>query len=459
MTSATKSAPARTVRQEPGLAARQAAVGLVSAVLRDGASLNDCFAAGLNGAGRAAALAALDQRDLAFARQVAATTLRRLGQIDAMLGHCLKRPLPKTAAFIVDVLRIGGAQLLFLKTPAHAVVDSSVRLAEKQPGAFKGLVNGVLRRISRESDALRTAYHESTLNTPEWMRTSWRRSYGDDVTNAIARAHLADPPLDMTLKEAEAAPRWAQQLEAKVLPTATLRRQTGGRIEDLPGFAEGAWWVQDVAAALPARILASGLRAVGKEGASVLDLCAAPGGKTAQLAAAGFDVTAVDISKTRLTRVRENLDRLGLTAELVAADGMTFRPGRTFEGILVDAPCTATGTLRRRPDVAHLKDQLQLAGLAKLQYRLLKAACALLAPGGLLVYAVCSLQPEECEAQIERLLNDANGGLSRLPVTPGEIGGLAECIADSGDLRTLPCHLKDDGGMDGFYAARLVKAF
>jgi len=358
----------------------------------------------------------------------------------------------------MDVLRIGVAQLLFLKTPAHAVVDSSVRLAEKQPGAFKGLVNGVLRRISRESDALRTAYHESTLNTPEWMRTSWRRSYGDDLTSDIARAHLADPPLDLSVKEAEDAPRWAEQLEAKVLPTATLRRQTGGRIEDLPGFAEGAWWVQDVAAALPAQILASGLQAVGKEGASVLDLCAAPGGKTAQLAAAGFDVTAVDISKTRLTRVRENLDRLGLTAQLVAADGMAFRPGQTFEGILVDAPCSATGTLRRRPDVAHLKDRRHLAGLAKLQYRLLNAAYGLLAPGGLLVYAVCSLQPEECEAQIERLLNDTKGGLSRLPITPGEIGGLAECIAASGDLRTLPCHLMDDGGMDGFYAARLVKA-
>ena len=440
------------------MAARQGAVGVVSAVLRDGASLNDCFAAGLNGAGRAAALAALDQRDRAFARQVAATTLRRLGQIDAMLGHCLKRPLPKSAAFIVDVLRIGVAQLLFLKTPAHAVVDSSVRLAEKQPGAFKGLVNGVLRRISRESDALGTAYHEPTLNTPEWLRRSWRRTYGDDVTSAIARAHLVDPPLDITLNEAEATPRWAEQLEAKVLPTGTLRRQIGGRIEDLPGFAEGAWWVQDVAAALPAQILVGGLRAAGKEGSSVLDLCAAPGGKTAQLAAAGFDVTAVDISKTRLTRVRENLDRLGLTAELVAADGMTFRPGQTFGGILVDAPCSATGTLRRRPDVAHLKDQRQLAGLAKLQQRLLNAAYGLLAPGGLLVYAVCSLQPEECEAQIEWLLNDANGGLSRLPLTSGEIGGLAECVAASGDLRTLPCHLMDGGGMDGFYAARLVKA-
>ena len=440
------------------MAARQGAVGVVSAVLRDGASLNDCFAAGLNGAGRAAALAALDQRDRAFARQVAATTLRRLGQIDAMLGHCLKRPLPKSAAFIVDVLRIGVAPLLFLKTPAHAVVDSSVRLAEKQPGAFKGLVNGVLRRISRESDALGTAYHEPTLNTPEWLRRSWRRTYGDDVTSAIARAHLVDPPLDITLNEAEATPRWAEQLEAKVLPTGTLRRQIGGRIEDLPGFAEGAWWVQDVAAALPAQILVGGLRAAGKEGSSVLDLCAAPGGKTAQLAAAGFDVTAVDISKTRLTRVRENLDRLGLTAELVAADGMTFRPGQTFGGILVDAPCSATGTLRRRPDVAHLKDQRQLAGLAKLQQRLLNAAYGLLAPGGLLVYAVCSLQPEECEAQIEWLLNDANGGLSRLPLTSGEIGGLAECVAASGDLRTLPCHLMDGGGMDGFYAARLVKA-
>ncbi len=441
-----------------GLAARQGAVGLVTAVLRDRTPLNDCFAEGVKGAGRAAALVALDQRDRAFARQIAATTLRRLGQIDAILGHCLKRPLPTAAAFIVDVLRTGVAQLLFLQTPAHAAVDSSVRLADKQPGAFKGLVNGVLRRITREADALTAAYHEPILNTPDWLRKSWRSAYGDDVTNAIARAHLADPPLDLSVKDAKAAPRWAERLEANVLPTGTLRRKMGGRIEDMPGFAEGAWWVQDVAATLPARILMTGLQAAGKGRAHVLDLCAAPGGKTAQLAAAGFDVTAVDISQTRLARVRANLDRLGLAASLVTADAAAFQPGQTFDGILVDAPCSTTGTLRRRPDVAHLKHPGDLAGLTKLQHRLLNAASGLLAPGGLLVYAVCSLQPEEGESQIERLLHDRDGGLRRDPVTPGEIGGLAECLSATGDLRTLPCHLSDEGGMDGFYAARLVKS-
>lgn len=458
MTRAPTPAPAKRAKQDAGLAARRGAVGLVAAVLRDGTPLNDCFAEGVRGAGRAAALAPLDQRDRAFARQIAATTLRRLGQIDAILGHCLERPLPKAAAFIVDVLRTGVAQLLFLQTPAHAAVDSSVRLAETQPGAFKGLVNGVLRRIDREAEALTAAYHEPTLNTPDWLQKSWRSAYGDDVTNAIARAHLANPPLDLSVKAADAAPRWAERLEAKVLPTGTLRRQTGGRIEDLPGFAEGAWWVQDVAAALPARILMSSLQAAGKERTSVLDLCAAPGGKTAQLAAAGFDVTAIDRSETRLARVRANLERLGLAARLVAADATAFQPSRTYDGILLDAPCSATGTLRRRPDVAHLKHQRDLAGLTKLQRRLLDAASGLLAPGGLLVYAVCSLQPEEGESQIGRLLQDSDGGLRRDRVTPGEIGGLAECLSAEGDLRTLPCHLRDEGGMDGFYAARLVKA-
>ena len=458
MTRAATPAPAKRAKQDTGLAARRGAAGLVTAVLRDRIPLNDSFAEGVNGAGRAAALAALDQRDRAFARQIAATTLRRLGQIDAILGHCLKRPLPKTAAFIMDVLRMGVAQLLYLRTPAHATVDSSVRLADDHPGAFKGLVNGVLRRISREADALTAAYHEPTLNTPDWLRTSWRGAYGDEVTNTIARAHLADPPLDITIKEEHSREHWAERLEAKILSSGTLRRQTGGRIEDLPGFAEGTWWVQDVAAALPARILMSGLRDAGKGSARVLDLCAAPGGKTAQLAAAGFDVTAVDISRTRLDRVRANLDRLGLAARLVAADAMDFRPGQTFDGILVDAPCSTTGTLRRRPDVAHLKHPRDLAGLTKLQHRLLNAAIGLLAPGGLLVYAACSLQPEEGEGQIERLLQDPNCGLHRHPVTPGEIGGLAQCLSAAGDLRTLPCHLRDEGGMDGFYAARLVKA-
>ena len=458
MTRTPSPAPAKKANQNSGLAARRGAVGLISAVLRDGRTLNDCFAEGVDGAGRAAALADLDQRDRAFARQIAATTLRRLGQIDAVLGHCLARPLPKSAAFIVDVLRTGVAQLLFLQTPAHAAVDSSVRLAEKQPGAFKGLVNGVLRRISREADALTAAYDQPTLNTPDWLRASWRNAYGDDVTNAVARAHLDDPPLDLSVREAKDAPHWAERLEASILATGTLRRRSGGRIEDLPGFAEGAWWVQDVAAALPARILMSSLRDAGTGRASVLDLCAAPGGKTAQLAAAGFDVTAVDISQTRLSRVRANLDRLGLTANLVAADATAFQPGQTFDGILVDAPCSTTGTLRRRPDVAHLKHPRDLAGLTKLQSRLLNAASGLLSPGGTLVYAVCSLQPEEGEGQIERLLQDPNGGLRRHPIAPGEIGGLAECLSTKGDLRTLPCYLSGEGGMDGFYAARLVKA-
>ena len=420
---------------------RSIALRLLGAVLRDGRPLDEAL-------DEQKGLAGLEARDRAFARLLVATTLRRLGQIDALIAHCLDRPLKARAAHVRDLLRLGVCQLVFLGTPAHAAVSTSVALAGRlRPGGYKGLVNAVLRRLAREGQALAATQDAARLNTPDWLWASWSAAYGERTTRAIAEAHLADPPLDLSVKRDAGA--WAGRLGARLLPTGGLRLPPGtGDIARLPGYDEGAWWVQDAAAALPARLLGE------VAGRRVLDLCAAPGGKTAQLAAAGAEVTAVERSEARLGRLRDNLARLGLAAATVTADAAEWRPPAPAEAVLLDAPCSTTGTLRRHPDIAHLKGPTQLAALTSLQDRLLAAALAMVKPGGLLVYAVCSLQPEEGPARIAALL--AGGApTTRVPVAPGELDGLEELVTPEGDLRTLPCHLAEAGGMDGFYACRL----
>ena len=246
---------------------------------------------------------------------------------------------------------------------------------------------------------------------------------------------------------------WAEKLGGTLLATGTVRLAAGGRVEALPGFSEGAWWVQDAAAALPARLLGN------VAGKSVVDLCAAPGGKTAQLAAAGAGVTAVDLSGARMQRLRANLDRLHLEAELVEADAASWSPGRTFDAVLLDAPCTATGTIRRHPDILRLKRPEDVAALADIQTRLLDNAAKLLAPGGTLIYCTCSLQPEEGVEQVDRFLS-RQPRFARRPIDPGESGIDPDWVTEAGDLRTLPFHLPgarpELSGLDGFYAARLV---
>jgi len=382
-------------------------------------------------------------RDRAFARILAATALRRLGQIDDALGRCLAKPLAPGLAWLQQVLRIGAAQLLFLGTPAHAAVDGAVRQAGDKP-ALKGLVNAVLRRLAREGPAIVAAQDAARLNTPAWLWTSWCAAYGEPMAREIARAHLADPPLDLSLR----AP--VDIADSRKLPTGTLRLAETGMVESLAGFAEGAFWVQDAAAALPARLLGA------VAGATVVDLCAAPGGKTASLALAGARVIAVDRSAKRLVQVAENLRRLRLEAEIVAADSTSWRPAQPATHILLDAPCSATGTMRRHPDVAWLKQPEDLPRLAALQDRLLDSAAAMLAPGGVLVYCTCSLQPEEGPQRVDALLA-RNPDLSREPIRPDELDGQAQFIEPGGDLRTLPAHWRELGGLDGFYAARLRK--
>jgi len=393
------------------------------------------------------AFARLAVRDRAFARNLAATTLRRLGQIDALVDRALERPLPRKAARIRNVLRLGLCQILFLGTPPHAAVATAVDLAQELGhGPLKGLVNAVLRRFARQGKASLAAQDAARLNTPDWLWKSWSGAYGETTCRAIAAAHLEAAPLDISVK-GEAA-EWAERLAATVLPTGSLRRAAGGNVAMLPGFAEGAWWVQDAAAALPAGFLGD------VTGRRVIDLGAAPGGKTAQLAARGARVTAVDRSAPRLERVRDNLRRLGLAAELVAADAVDWRPSQPADAVLLDAPCSATGTIRRHPDVARLKTPEDVATLADIQHRLLVAALEMAAPGGIVVYCACSLEPEEGTERIARLF--AGGAPAQpLPIGAGEVGGLGELLTADGALRSLPCHLKELGGIDGFYAVRL----
>jgi 16S rRNA (cytosine967-C5)-methyltransferase len=422
--------------------ARSVAIDLIGAVLRRRRPLDDAIEDNLE-------IAGLPSRDRAFARLLVATVLRRLGQIDALIAHCLSTPLPPRAATVHDMLRLGIAQLLFLRTPAHAAVATTVDLAESRGFiSHKGLVNAVLRRLSQEGPGLAQEQDAARLDTPDWLWHSWSASYGEEACRAIAQAHLKEAPLDITVR-GDAA-EWAEKLEAAPLPWGTLRRAAGGAITALPGYAEGAWWVQDAAAAIPARLFGD------IRGARVIDLCAAPGGKTAQLAAAGAQVTAIDRSQRRLDRLLVNLKRLNFAVDAFAADAAVWRPREAAAGVLLDAPCTATGAIRRHPDVPHLKSPDDVARLAVVQERLLKAAAEMVHQGGTLIYCTCSLQPEEGPVQIAKLL--AGGApFTRRPVRPEEVGGMAECITAEGDLRTLPSHFADRDGLDGFYAARLIR--
>jgi 16S rRNA (cytosine967-C5)-methyltransferase len=369
-----------------------------------------------------------------------ATTLRRLGQVDRVIDGCLDKPLPRRAGAVRELLRLGVCQLLFLGTPPHAAVDTTVELIAARGGeaGFKGLINAILRRVDRERAAWLEQAAAPSLNTPAWLWESWVATYGVERADEIAAAHLREPPLDLTPKADAAA--WRERLGAALLPTGSLRLPLDGPVESLAGFAEGAWWVQDAAAALPVRLLGD------VRGKRVIELCAAPGGKTAQLAAAGAEVIAVDRSAPRLERLHRNLTRLGLNATIVVADATLWQPDRPADSVLVDAPCSATGTIRRHPDVPWLKRPEDVAKLAALQSRLLQGALSMTKPDGLIVFCTCSLQPEEGPAHIDALLR-RDASVERLPIQPVEVGGLNSLIDANGDLRTLPCHLSEQGGI------------
>jgi len=433
---------------EPGLPARLAAQRLIASVLGKARALDEAFTDEVTkGALRDAAAA-----DKGFARAIAGTTLRHLGEIDLIFSRLVEKPLPKRAGPTQTILRTAIAEILFLGVAPHAAVDLAVEAAASDTDArhFKSLVNATLRRLTREADTLREGIDAERASLPDWLWKSWTKSYGEEAARAIIRNQWREAPLDITVKVEADRAQWAERLGAMLMPTGSLRLEAGGRIEALPGFEEGAWWIQDLAAAIPARLLGD------VKGRDVLDLCAAPGGKTLELASMGANVTALDRSPQRLDRLRRNLVRTGLDAGIVVEDAARWQPGRTWDFILLDAPCTATGTARRHPDVLHLKTHADRDRLSALQTRILDHAARLLSVGGTLVYCTCSLERQEGPDQIERFLY-RHANFARRPVEAAEVGGLAELVTPEGDLRTLPCHLGDEGGMDGFYASRLIR--
>jgi 16S rRNA (cytosine967-C5)-methyltransferase len=438
------------------LSARAVAIELLEAVLKRRKPLDEALSEHPD-------LDRLVNRDRQFVRALVTCTLRHLGQIDHVLAQCLEKPLPARASAIRNILRLGTAQTLFLKTPAHAAVDTMVTLAGKRGGeaGYKGLVNAVLRRIAREADLFRqfapgSGNFTGAISLPDWLWQSWVKAYGVAKATQIAIAHLDEPPLDFTMRRDP--DHWAKMLGGAVLPSGTVRRaahapdnyRPSPRIEDLPGFAEGMWWVQDLGASLPAKLLGN------LTGKRALDMCAAPGGKSAQMALAGAQVTALDRSRKRLARVAENMTRLRFAVDCEVADAALWQKSKDYDVVLLDAPCTATGTIRRHPDVAWLKDLGDVAKLSASQDVLIDAAVRLARAGGTILYCTCSLQPEEGPDRIAAALK-RHPSLARVPIRPEELFGFKELVTPDGDLRSLPSHLAQLGGIDGFYAARLVK--
>jgi len=443
--------------EPPGLAARRFAADILDGVLRRHRPLDELLDVAAH-----PGLAALANRDRALVRHLVATVLRRLGTLRHVLGLFLDRGLPADAPRAETALLIGVAQILWLEVPDHAAVDLAVRLvhADRRAARYGGLVNAVLRRVARDGARHLAGVDTTLLDTPNWLMGRWVSTYGTATAHAIAAANGHEPALDLTVKNDPA--HWAAVLGGQVLPSGTVRALVHGPVSGLPGYHEGAWWVQDAAAALPARLL--GALEGGLAGKTVADLCAAPGGKTAQLAAAGARVVAVDRAQSRIERVTANLQRLGLTAEIITADILDPAPApwsaTPFDGVLLDAPCSSTGTIRRHPDVPWQKQPDDIAALAVLQRALLARAAELVRPGGLLVYCTCSLEPEEgSDIVTDFLARDAR--FRRRPIAAPELNGLAEMLTPAGDLRTLPCQLAGPdsrlAGLDGFFAARLER--
>ena len=440
-------------RSQIGGASRRIACELLTKVIRGGRPLDDALTDkqtpdGFDG------FDGLADHDRAFVRAIVGTALRRRGQIAAIIDQLLEKPIPEKTGAVLDILHIALAQILFMKVPDRAAVSTAVDLAQAHPRArrYKALVNAVLRRAARDRDTLLTETSQAWRTVPVWLFAAWQKAYGEKIAQEIARMHLIEPNLDLTVKHD--ADGWAGRLGGRVMNEGTVRlaRHQGG-VDTIAGFDEGSWWVQDVAAALPARLLKN------VRGKRVADLCAAPGGKTAQLAQAGAKVTAIDVSKARLERLKANLGRLKLDATVIAADILEYEPNERFDAILLDAPCSATGTIRRHPEVSWNRRPEDIAVFAERQAILLRRAADWLAPGGILVYCTCSLESLEGEDQITAFLAD-RPDFMRVPVRETETG-IPGSVTPTGDLRTLPSMLPADpashGGLDGFFAARLTR--
>jgi 16S rRNA (cytosine967-C5)-methyltransferase len=420
-----------------GVEARLAAGVLLNAALIRRGGLDEALALPV--------VSALPGPDRAFARAVAMAALRRLGEIDQILNRKLQKRPPEA---VLTLLRISLAQTLVLETPAFAAVSTAVKLAERDPKTrpYKNLVNAVLRGIEREGPGLTTAEN----NIPDWIAARWKQTYGDEGLVGLGLATRDEPGTDLSAKPDADLAALAEAVEGEVMPGGTVRTFKRGDVAGWPGFEDGGWWVQDAAAAVPVRLLAP------KAGESALDMCAAPGGKTLQIAASGATVVALDRSENRLKRLRQNLARTGLEAEIAVMPAEDWLDSRTFDAVLLDAPCTATGTFRRNPEVLRATKPAEVAKLADVQHRLLDAAAERVGPGGRMVYCVCSLEREEGETQIIAFLR-RNPNFKTVKADPTEVGAPDEALTPEGWLRILPSMWAEKGGVDGFFAAKLER--
>lgn len=430
-----------------GLAGRRAALAVLVAVLDKKQALDHVLE-------QDSAFHALSQQDRAFCRMIVSSVLRRLGQIDDLIAKAEARP-GSTPPILQHILRMGVVQIMFMAVPDHAAVDTSVKLAiDAKMERQKGFVNGVLRTITRSGPAWLSMQDEVRLNTPEWLLKLWIEDYGLGPAAEIAAANLSEAPLDLTVKDPASKSYWASQFKATELLSGTLRKPSGGRVQDMEGFADGHWWVQDASAAMPAKLFGD------IAGQQIVDLCAAPGGKSIQMASMGARVVALDRSAKRLKKLEENAARLGFLDQIEAqiADAGEWVPAdrAPVPYILLDAPCSATGTIRRHPDAPHLKSAQDVTRLCDVQARILDHAFEILSVGGILVYCTCSLQRAESEDQISAFLARVPTA-ARLPIQAEELGGYDESLTQEGDLRVLPFHQAALGGMDGFYIARITK--
>ncbi len=433
----------------PGLPARLAAAHIIADIVQGGHRLDECFSP----LAVPARLTGLAARDVALARSIATTALRRLGVIRRALAILLEKGLPRQVVRLEWPLIAAAAQILFLDAADHAAIDLAVRAVRLEPksAGFAGLVNGVLRNLQRRREEFLEIAASGEFDTPPWLALRWRKTYGEAAAKAISAMHMLEPPLDLSVKSDVEG--WAKRLDGVVLPTGSMRLIGHTSISELEGYADGEWWVQDAAAALPARLLRAG------PDDRVLDMCAAPGGKTAQLALAGAEVTALDRSAERLKLLTANLNRLQLHADIAVADATSYT-APPFDAILLDAPCSATGTIRRHPDVPWTKKPGDIDVMAALQTKMLDRAAKLTKARGRIVYCTCSLEPEEGESQISAFLR-RNPDFRREPIDATAEGIPAEFINADGDLRTTPRLLPNGeprlAGVDGFFAARIVR--
>lgn len=432
--------------QTPELLTRHLAIEIFCDVLRHNKGLEETYSSCMD-------QHLLQTRDRTFIRLLVTVMLRRLGQLDAIISVYLKKPLAEKAAYVQDVLRISTAQLIFLDTPAHAAVSTGVSLVKrnKKYNGFSSLTNAVLRKIAKEGKEIVKKQDEVKLNIPDWLYAQWAKEYGEQAAYKIARIGFQEAPLDFSIKSDSVF--WMEQLESMQMPTGTLRRFKPACVPSLAGFSEGSWWVQDVSAAMPAKLFHS------LKDKIAIDLCAAPGGKTAQMIMGGAEVTAIDVSLNRIKRLRENLDRLGLNAKIICADVKKWwnetgkKDARRFDVVLLDAPCSATGTLRRHPDVAFHRTPEDIKRLNQTQQELLRTAIDMMNEEGELIYCVCSILPQEGRMVIDAAVKDNLA--ERVKITPSEVP--AEMITQDGDLCILPYFYEAQGGCDGFFAARLKK--